>query len=204
MKFKGSRRRPSRAALMAGECKRPQRSKIQIGPRPVVASDPAVSDLLCVLVPSWRLKVEPERTQINAEQRSELRQWSKDVGSEPTSTVLRSQDPSTLSRSLISSTSCQLIRPLPRGDTVRPIALDTPPDIEQIVIEGYRRMTHSQKLGRVVALGIAAETMASARIRARYGPEISPHELRLRLASLQLDRQTMIEVFAWDPEKEGY
>ena len=87
---------------------------------------------------------------------------------------------------------------------MRALALDTPPDIEEIVLEGYRRMTPSQKLRRVVELGVAAEAMAAARIRARYGPEISPRELRLRLAALQLDRQTMVEVFDWDPEDKGY
>lgn len=87
---------------------------------------------------------------------------------------------------------------------MRPLALDTPPDIEEIVIEGYRRMTPSQKLRRVVELGAAAETMAAARIRARYGPEVPPRELRLRLAALQLDRRTMVEVFDWDPQEKGY
>ena len=87
---------------------------------------------------------------------------------------------------------------------MRALALDTPPDIEEIVLEGYRRMTPSQKLRRVVELGVAAEAMAAARIRARYGPEISQRELRLRLAALQLDRRTMVEVFGWDPEEKGY
>ncbi len=87
---------------------------------------------------------------------------------------------------------------------MRALALDTPPDIEEIVLEGYRRMTPAQKLRRVIELGVAAEAMAAARIRARYGPEISPRELRLRLAALQLDRRTMIEAFDWDPGKKGY
>lgn len=87
---------------------------------------------------------------------------------------------------------------------MRALALDTPPDIEEIVLEGYRRMTPAQKLRRVVELGVAAQAMAAARIRDRYGPEISERDLRLRLAALQLDRQTMIEVFDWDPEEKGY
>ncbi len=87
---------------------------------------------------------------------------------------------------------------------MKALALDTPPDIEEIVLKGYRRMTPFQKLRRVVELGVAAEAMAAARIRARYGPEISPRELRLRLAALQLDRRTMVEVFGWDPEEKGY
>ena len=87
---------------------------------------------------------------------------------------------------------------------MRALALDTPPDIEEIVLEGYRRMTPAQKLQRVVELGAAAQAMATARIRDRYGSEISERDLRLRLAALQLDRQTMIKVFDWDPEEKGY
>jgi len=54
------------------------------------------------------------------------------------------------------------------------VALDTPTDIEEMALKGYRRMTQAQKLLRVVELGVAAEALASERIRARYGPEISP------------------------------
>jgi len=42
------------------------------------------------------------------------------------------------------------------------------------------------------------------RIQARYGPDLTERELRLRLAALWLDRETMIEAFGWDPEVEGY
>jgi len=41
-------------------------------------------------------------------------------------------------------------------------------------------------------------------IQARYGPDLTERELRLRLAALWLDRETMIEAFGWDPEVEGY
>lgn len=81
---------------------------------------------------------------------------------------------------------------------------DTPPEIEEILLEGYRRMSPAEKFRRVIELGEAAEAMAAARIRSRYGRDISERELRLRLAALHLDRETMIEVFDWDPEKEGY
>jgi hypothetical protein len=81
---------------------------------------------------------------------------------------------------------------------------DTPPEIEKILIEGYRRMSPLEKLRRVIALGETAEAMAAARIRSQYGPEISERELRLRLAALQLDREIMIRVFDWDPETRGY
>ncbi|MCB1055139.1 MAG: hypothetical protein KDD11_06455 [Acidobacteria bacterium] len=81
---------------------------------------------------------------------------------------------------------------------------DTPPEIEERLIAGYRRMSPREKLKRVVELNRAVETMAAARIRAQYGPDLSERELRLRLAALRLDRQTMIDVFDWDPEEKGY
>ncbi|MES1243019.1 MAG: hypothetical protein ABUT39_15490 [Acidobacteriota bacterium] len=87
---------------------------------------------------------------------------------------------------------------------MRTLSPDTPPEIEEILLEGYRRMTPQQKLARVMDLNRAAQEMAAARIRADYGPGLSERELRLRLASLWLDRETMIRAFGWDPEIEGY
>ena len=84
------------------------------------------------------------------------------------------------------------------------MALDTPPEIEERILEGYRRMTPREKFRRIVELNRSVEEMAAARIRRQYGPDLSPRELRRRLAALRLDRETMIEVFDWDPEVEGY
>lgn len=81
---------------------------------------------------------------------------------------------------------------------------DTPPEIEEILLAGYRRMTPAQKLERVMDLNRAAQEMALARIRATYGPGLSEREERLRLAALWLDRETMVRVFGWDPEIQGY
>jgi hypothetical protein len=80
---------------------------------------------------------------------------------------------------------------------------DTHPRIKKILIEGYRRMTPQQKLQCVSDMTKTVQQMALARIRKQYG-DISEHEMRLRLASLWLDRKTMIRVFHWDPEQEGY
>lgn len=81
---------------------------------------------------------------------------------------------------------------------------DTPPEIEEILLEGYRRMDPIEKLRQAFDLNRTAQQMAAIRIQARYGPDLSEHELRLRLAALWLDRETMIEAFSWDPEVEGY
>lgn len=81
---------------------------------------------------------------------------------------------------------------------------DTPPEIRKLLIEGYRRMSPQQKMRRVLDLNRTVETLAAARLRRQYGPDLSERELRLRLASLRLDRETLIEVCGWDPEIEGY
>lgn len=84
------------------------------------------------------------------------------------------------------------------------IPSDTPPDVEEILLEGYRQMTPEERLMRAFDMSRAVQQLALARIRAEYGPDLSEREERLRLASLWLPRETMIEVFGWDPEIEGY
>jgi hypothetical protein len=81
---------------------------------------------------------------------------------------------------------------------------DTSSAAEQFILEGYRRMSPGEKLRRVVALNRALDQLAAARLRARYGAELSDDELRLRLAALRLDARIMAEVFGWDPAVHGY
>lgn len=78
---------------------------------------------------------------------------------------------------------------------------DTPDEVEEILLEGFRRMSPGEKLQRVWDMNRALRALAAARIRARYGSEISGRELNLRLAALRLDRKTMIAAFGWDPEQ---
>lgn len=84
------------------------------------------------------------------------------------------------------------------------IPSDTDPRVEKLLLEGYRRMTPSQKLERVASLNRALDELAKARIRATYGSHLSSRELLLRLGALRLGRATMIRVFNWDPEEHGY
>lgn len=84
------------------------------------------------------------------------------------------------------------------------MALDTPPDIEEMQLEGYRRMSAEEKIQRVVELNRSVEAMAAARIKKQYGSDLPERELRLRLASLRLGREIMVKIFDWDPNKKGY
>jgi hypothetical protein len=81
---------------------------------------------------------------------------------------------------------------------------DTTRDAEAFITEGYRRMSAADKLRRVADLNEAILELAAARIRRERGADIPERELRLRLASLWLDRGTMVRVFGWDPEEKGY
>ncbi len=80
---------------------------------------------------------------------------------------------------------------------------DTSPQIQKLIIAGYRRMSPQQKLKRVDELTKAIQQLALLRILKKYG-HLSEREQQLRLASLWLDRQTMIQVFQWDPHQKGY
>jgi hypothetical protein len=81
---------------------------------------------------------------------------------------------------------------------------DTTADARARLTEGYRAMGPEKRLRRVFDLQRSLEILAAARIRAQHGDDVSERELRLRLASLRLARETMIRVFGWDPQVHGY
>lgn len=84
-----------------------------------------------------------------------------------------------------------------------PVPRDTSPDAERVLIEGYRRMSPAEKLERVAALNRVLVALSTARLRAQYGPDMSPRELCLRLAALRLEPEIMRTVLAWDPAVHG-
>jgi hypothetical protein len=81
-------------------------------------------------------------------------------------------------------------------------AADTTAAVEQIVVEGWRSMSPAEKVRVVRELTSTARRFSLAGIRRRH-PEASEREVRLRLASFWLDRETMIRLFDWDPELRG-
>jgi hypothetical protein len=68
---------------------------------------------------------------------------------------------------------------------MRPLADDTPLDIEARQIEGWRRMSAAQKAELIASLSRGVREMALAGIRDRY-PGASAREQFLRLAMLTL------------------
>jgi len=87
---------------------------------------------------------------------------------------------------------------------MKPQSADTPLDVEERLLERYRRMTGLERLAIALDMSEAVRQLALAGIRDRHGPNLSAREERLRLAALTIDRETMIRAFGWDPEVEGY
>jgi len=71
------------------------------------------------------------------------------------------------------------------------------------MIELARAMPDWKKVEQVCAMIETTRALSMAGLRKRY-PMASDEELKKRLAALVLDRETVIEVYGWDPEVEGY
>jgi hypothetical protein len=80
---------------------------------------------------------------------------------------------------------------------------DTDPKIEAFLIDGYRKMSPSQKLARVSALTRAVQELALLDVRRRH-PNADAREQALRVASRWLDPDLMARAFGWDVRKAGY
>lgn len=88
-------------------------------------------------------------------------------------------------------------------DGYRTQALDLDPDTERVVVRAWRAMSAAEKVRLVCQLTDTARKFSLAGIRRRH-PGASEREVRLRLASFWLDRETMIRYFDWDTDVEGY
>lgn len=86
---------------------------------------------------------------------------------------------------------------------MKPMEMDTPPEIEQMLIEGYRKMPAWKKLRQVGELNDLVRQLALNDIRRRH-PQADERELKLRLASRWIEPELMLKAFGWDVEKEGY
>ena len=82
-------------------------------------------------------------------------------------------------------------------------SIDTSPKIEQILIEGHRKMTATQKFRYLQGMFAAMESMAAAETRSRH-PNDTERAIRLRVASRRIPPELMKKAFGWDVEKEGY
>lgn len=83
---------------------------------------------------------------------------------------------------------------------MKPLISDTHPEVERILIEGYRRMTPEQRLQRVRELNVRLEIVALAEIKSRL-PQASEQELKMHLASRRIPHYLMQKVFGWEAGK---
>jgi hypothetical protein len=77
---------------------------------------------------------------------------------------------------------------------MRPLADDTPADVEQRQIEGWRQMTSAQKLSLVMELSDTVRQLALAGVQQRH-PHASPRDQFLRLAIVTLGRELALQVY---------
>jgi hypothetical protein len=87
---------------------------------------------------------------------------------------------------------------------VRTQSADTPPEVEEVLLDLLRRMSPEQRLQRMYELTATARALAAGRVRRQYGEQLEEHEVALRLGALVIDRQLMIEAFDWDGEARGW
>jgi hypothetical protein len=80
---------------------------------------------------------------------------------------------------------------------------DTHPAIEALLIEGYRKMSPSQKLEQVRALTRAVQELALLDVRRRH-PNADAREQALRIASRWIEPDLMVRAFGWDVRDSGY
>ena len=86
---------------------------------------------------------------------------------------------------------------------MKPHLSDTSPDAQRFLVEGYRRMSPTEKLRRVESMNRTLAQLQRARIRQQYG-DIPEEEMRMRLGALRLGRDLMIRIFGWDPDEKGW
>jgi hypothetical protein len=81
-------------------------------------------------------------------------------------------------------------------------ASDTSPEVDELMFQLWRQATPAQKLHKVFGIGKMVNDLVRGELRRRY-PDATPREIELRLASRNLDRETMIRAFNWDPDLHG-
>ncbi len=79
---------------------------------------------------------------------------------------------------------------------------DTDPRALEVFLECQRRMTAAQKLEAVFGLSRLVFELVESEVR-RQHPAANEREIFLRTAARHLDRETMLRVYGWDPERAG-
>ena len=76
---------------------------------------------------------------------------------------------------------------------------DTDPKALALFIDLHRKMTAGERVARVFEMSAFQEGLQRSSVRSLY-PDASEREVFLRVAARRLDRETMIQVYGWDPD----
>jgi hypothetical protein len=79
---------------------------------------------------------------------------------------------------------------------------DTTPQVERFLFDRLASMPVCEKARQLRQINETVERLAVAGIRKRH-PGASDEAIRIRLAALRLDRETMLRAYDWDPDVEG-
>ena len=80
---------------------------------------------------------------------------------------------------------------------------DTTPEAERVLIELAREIPDARKIDQVFEMIEMVRDFGMIGLRSRH-PGAPEDELKKRMAALVFDRETMLEVYGWDPKVEGY
>ena len=75
---------------------------------------------------------------------------------------------------------------------------DTDPKALDVFLRLHREMTPGERAARIFEMAAFQENLQRASVRSMY-PGAGEREVFLRVAARRLDRQTMIQVYGWDP-----
>jgi hypothetical protein len=80
---------------------------------------------------------------------------------------------------------------------------DTDEATERKLIELTRALSDEKRLNLLFSMIETGRQLSLAGLKSRY-PQASEEEVKKRYAALVLDRETVMKIYGWDPEKEGY
>ena len=80
---------------------------------------------------------------------------------------------------------------------------DTTPEAERVLIELARGTPDAKKIDQVFQMIESVRSFGMIGLRSRH-PHASEDELKRRMAAIVFDRETVVEVYGWDPKIEGY
>ena len=84
-----------------------------------------------------------------------------------------------------------------------PLFADTDQRAEEVLLDLARKMSTAEKASAICRMWAMQMRLAEIGLRSRY-PDADPEEMHKRLCALLHGREISLQVFGWDPDREGY